>query len=100
MPGQAFGADSLRNNEARSSTAQLLPHKTARAYSTLEQLADHMQEFIEQIYNRVRLHSALAYQSPLEFECQRILNKAQADWRPAKMSFPRHREIYSDGSNH
>ncbi|HEY6252714.1 MAG TPA: IS3 family transposase [Candidatus Angelobacter sp.] len=72
----------------------------ARAYSTLEELADHIQEFIEQIYNRVRLHSALAYQSPVEFECQRILNQAQADWRPAKMSFPRHREIYSDGSNH
>jgi putative transposase len=72
----------------------------ARMYGTLEELAEHVQEFIEQIYNRVRLHSALAYQSPLEFERQQGLEKSQADWMPAKMSFPRHREIYSDGSNH
>ena len=72
----------------------------ARMYGTLEELAEHVQEFIEQIYNRVRLHSALAYQSPVEFERQQGLEKSQADWMPAKMSFPRHREIYSDGSNH
>ncbi len=72
----------------------------ARMYSTLEELAQHVQEFIEQIYNLVRLHSALAYQSPVEFERQQGREKTQADWMPAKMSFPRHREIYSDGSNH
>lgn len=72
----------------------------ARMYGTLEELAEHVQEFIEQIYNRVRLHSALAYQSPVEFERQQGLEKTEADWTPAKMSFPRHREIYSDGSKH
>lgn len=72
----------------------------ARMYGTLEELAEHVQEFIEQIYNLVRLHSALAYLSPVEFERQQGLEKTQADWMPAKMSFPRHREIYSDGSNH
>jgi putative transposase len=72
----------------------------ARMYGTLEELAEHVQEFIEQIYNLVRLHSALAYQSPVEFERQQRLEKTPTDWMPAKMSFPRHREIYSDGSNH
>jgi putative transposase len=72
----------------------------ARMYGTLEELAEHVQEFIEQIYNLVRLHSALAYQSPVEFERQQRLEKTPTDWMPAKVSFPRHREIYSDGSNH
>lgn len=72
----------------------------ARTYRTLEELKDHVEEFIEQIYNPVRLHSALAYQSPVEFERQQGKDKAEAAWMPARMSFPRHREIYSDGSNH
>jgi transposase InsO family protein len=42
----------------------------ARSYGTLEELHDHLTEFIEQIYNPVRLHSALAYRSPIEFEDQ------------------------------
>ena len=69
-----------------------------RTYSTMAEIAAHVEEFIEQIYNPVRLHSALAYKSPVEFEQQQTLGKAKA-WMPAKMSFPRHREIYSDGSN-
>jgi len=72
----------------------------ARPYGTMEELAQHVEEFIEQIYNAVRLHSALAYRSPVEFERQQARDKAPAAWRPAKMSFPRHGEIYSDGSTH
>jgi transposase InsO family protein len=70
----------------------------ARTYNTMEELAEQVEDFIERIYNPLRLHSALAYQSPVEFERQQNLDKAKA-WMPAKMSFPRHREIYSDGSN-
>jgi putative transposase len=33
----------------------------ARPYRTMEDLAQHLEEFIEQVYNRVRLHSALGY---------------------------------------
>ena len=34
----------------------------------MEELEQHVAEFIEQIYNRVRLHSALGYLPPAEFE--------------------------------
>jgi transposase InsO family protein len=64
----------------------------ANRYRDLEDLRTHVAEFIEQYYNRVRLHSALGYQSPEEFE------QAAAPWWGAKMSFFRHAEIYrSDG---
>ena len=70
----------------------------ARAYRTLEEVQQRVEEFIEQIYNPVRLHSALAYQSPVEFERNREQEKTKAAWMPARLSFPRHREIYSDDS--
>ena len=72
----------------------------ARPYRTLEELAAHVEEFIERIYNPVRLHSALAYLSPVEFEQRQERGKDAAAWLPASMSFPRHREISSDDLNH
>lgn len=60
------------------------------SYAVLEDLQTQMTEFIDQFYNVQRLHSALAYCSPEEFE-----NK-QAAVPPAGMSFPRHEEIYPD----
>jgi putative transposase len=68
----------------------------ARPYRTIEELAAHVEEFIERIYNPVRLHSALAYLSPVEFEQRQEFGKDTAAWLPATMSFPRHREISSD----
>ena len=38
------------------------------AYADLPDLADHIQDFLENYYNRFRLHSALGYRSPEEFE--------------------------------
>ena len=69
----------------------------ARPYRTIEELAAHVEEFIEQIYNPIRLHSALAYLSPVQFEQRQELGKNATAWLPACMSFPRHREISSDG---
>ncbi len=40
----------------------------AHRYDNLEQLRANIEEFIEQYYNRQRLHSALGYRPPEEFE--------------------------------
>jgi putative transposase len=39
-----------------------------RNYSTLDELRRNLEQFIEHYYNRQRLHSALDYNSPAEFE--------------------------------
>jgi transposase InsO family protein len=67
----------------------------ANEYSDLDHLRSNIEEFIERYYNRCRLHSALGYQSPQEFE-QR--SDSEGFSLGATMSFFRHREIYrSDG---
>ena len=60
-------------------------------YRDLEHLRANIEEFIEQYYNRCRLHSALGYRSPEEFEQQ--LEPA-ATSAGATMSFFRHGEDY------
>lgn len=60
-------------------------------YSTMEELDHNITEFIEEFYNRERLHSALDYLSPVEFE-----EKWKKSLPPAGLSFPRHEEIYPD----
>jgi putative transposase len=42
----------------------------ANRYEDLGHMRVNIQEFIEQYYNRLRLHSALGYRSPEEFEGQ------------------------------
>lgn len=71
----------------------------ANAYRDLEDLRTHLTDFIDGYYNRVRLHSALAYCTPETYE------QASARLRPAldqvpTLSFMRHEEIYpSDASS-
>ena len=64
----------------------------ANRYNNLEQLRTHIEEFIEQYYNRQRLHSALGYRSPEEFE-QRSERENQAGSLGASVQF-----IVNDGN--
>ena len=58
----------------------------ANKYDDLEHLRANIEEFIEQYYNRQRLHSALGYRSPEEFE-QQIETPSSAESRGATMLF-------------
>lgn len=61
-----------------------------REYRDLEDLRIHSSAFIDDYYNRRRLHSALGYRSPEAFE------EAAGSKGAARMSFSRHEEIYPD----
>ena len=66
----------------------------ANTYRDMEDLRAHIEEFIERYYNRIRLHSALGYLPPEEFE-QAAAPSGQANGcGAASMSFFRHGEIY------
>lgn len=63
-------------------------------YPDREDLRHHLQEFIEQYYNRLRLHSALGYQSPEQFEQQLGVTPASATPKAAILSFSGDGTIY------
>ena len=65
----------------------------ARPYHTMEELEQHLEEFIEQNYNKVRLHSALGYLSPEEFEARPAPPGTVPKWLPAALSLRRHEEV-------
>jgi transposase InsO family protein len=58
----------------------------ANKYEDLEHLRANIEEFIEEYYNRQRLHSALGYRPPEEFEQQTEL-PSLAESRSARMEF-------------
>jgi len=62
----------------------------ANEYQDLDDLRTNIEAFIEQYYNRHRLHSALGYRPPEEFEQAVELDTASTG---ATMSFFRHKEI-------
>jgi putative transposase len=70
-----------------------------RQYRDRADLELHIAEFLEQYYNRRRLHSALGYRSPENFE--QGLRATPPQMPAAQMSFFRHEEIYRPdvGSN-
>jgi putative transposase len=63
-----------------------------RQYRDRADLEAHIGEFIERYYNRRRMHSALDYRSPEQFEQNLLHNPAAVP--VASMSFPRHEGIY------
>ena len=63
----------------------------ANEYRDLDHLRENIAAFIDSYYNRVRLHSALGYRPPEEFE-QAAAQAATS--QGATMSFFRHEEIY------
>jgi putative transposase len=63
----------------------------ANNYNDLEQLRSNIEEFIERYYNRLRLHSALGYRPPEEFE-QHIEASGSAESRSATMVFFENKE--------
>ena len=63
----------------------------AGEYRDLDHLRENVASFIDCYYNRVRLHSALGYRPPEEFE-QAVSPETVS--QGATMSFFRHREIY------
>jgi putative transposase len=66
----------------------------ANDYRNLEHLLANVEAFIEQYYNRCRLHSALGYRAPEEFEKEIEQRNSGASSVGPSMSFFRHREIY------
>ena len=48
----------------------------ARSFRTIDDARIRIDDFIANIYNTERLHSALGYQSPLEFETAIAQSKA------------------------
>jgi len=59
----------------------------ANQYDHLEHLRANIEEFIEQYYNRQRLHSALGYCSPEEFERKAEHSNSAGESRSASMRF-------------
>lgn len=61
-----------------------------RQYRDLEDLREHVQEFLDRYYNQRRLHSALGYKTPAEFEQQGKTLGPKVEVEGPKMSFFRH----------
>jgi putative transposase len=61
-------------------------------YPNLETLESSIAEFIDGYYNRLRLHSALAYRTPEQAEAEAAQDRR--DTPKVRMSFLRHQEIY------
>jgi hypothetical protein len=63
----------------------------AGQYRDIDDLRGNIEQFIDRYYNRQRLHSALGYRTPEEFEQRAEQGAANGG---ATMSFFRHGEIY------
>ena len=69
----------------------------ANDYENLDDLRDHIEEFIEQYYNQKRLHSALGYRSPEAFEQQAGQIREAASLSATVAFFPESTEKLTTG---
>ena len=58
-----------------------------REYKDYDDLNQHLEAFIDEYYNRQRLHSALGYRSPLEFESAAAAGDSSVITAAPRMSF-------------
>jgi transposase InsO family protein len=81
------------DNASCESFMKTLKHEEiyANDYRDLDHLRANVEDFIVRYYNRCRLHSALGYRPPEEFEQTAASDATNAG---ATMSFFRHEEIY------
>jgi transposase InsO family protein len=77
------------DNAQAESFMKTLKHEEVdgRSYRDLEEAREAIGRFIEEVYNRQRLHSALAYRPPVEFEAN-LLELAAATRRPQAPAHP------------
>lgn len=58
-----------------------------REYKDYDDLSQHLEAFIDQYYNRQRLHSALGYRSPVDFERATAAGESSVITAAPRMSF-------------
>ena len=68
----------------------------ANDYRNLEHLAANIETFIDEYYNQCRLHSALGYRPPDEFERQSVPGTAANRPAGATLTFFRHAERHDE----
>jgi transposase InsO family protein len=71
-----------------------------RVFATLEEVEQNVEDFIDRFYNTRRLHSALGYRSPADFEKQHELGRQAIASSPGALSFARHKEVFLDDPPH
>ena len=58
-----------------------------REYQDYDDLSLHLAAFIDEYYNRQRLHSALGYRAPADFEAAAPVGEASAMTAAPRLSF-------------
>ena len=84
------------DNAMCESFIKTLKHEEIRGqkFADLDDLYQHLQDFIVEFYNPLRLHSALGYRSPEEFERQHAATTPSVSCAAARLSFSGHGAIF------